>query len=213
MSTLEQLKQLAYGVAMQFGNSCEVVIHDVRTEGMENSIVCIEHGEISNRKLGDGPSHAVLEALKEDDKQTTGRFCYLTRTKDGRIFKSSTMYIRDEEGNLEYIFCINFEITDFVTLNQALNRITGSVGVQEKPKAERITNSVADLLDDLLDETAARIGKPAAAMNKSERMMAIKYLNDAGAFLISKSTDKIADYFGISKFTLYSDINATKEAE
>nr|WP_252894516.1 helix-turn-helix domain-containing protein [Veillonella denticariosi] len=48
-------------------------------------------------------------------------------------------------------------------------------------------------------------------MNKTERLKAIAYLNDKGAFLISKSSEKIAEYFNISKFTLYSDLNAVKE--
>ena len=43
-------------------------------------------------------------------------------------------------------------------------------------------------------------------------MAAIQFLNDAGAFLITKSGDKISKYFGISKFTLYSyiDVNSRK---
>ena len=39
----------------------------------------------------------------------------------------------------------------------------------------------------------------------------ISYLNEKGAFLISKSSEKIAEYFNISKFTLYSDLNTVKE--
>ena len=56
------------------------------------------------------------------------------------------------------------------------------------------------------------IGKPAALMNKEEKVTAIQFLNDAGAFLITKSGDKVSKYFGISKFTLYSyiDVNSRK---
>ncbi|MGL6217352.1 MAG: helix-turn-helix domain-containing protein, partial [Lacrimispora sphenoides] len=40
---------------------------------------------------------------------------------------------------------------------------------------------------------------------------AIQYLNDAGAFLITRSGDKVSNYFGISKFTLYSYMDTNKE--
>ena len=41
-------------------------------------------------------------------------------------------------------------------------------------------------------------------MNKEDKVRAIRYLNDAGAMLITKSGDRISSYFGISKYTLYS---------
>ena len=53
------------------------------------------------------------------------------------------------------------------------------------------------------------IGVPVAMMTKDDKVKALNFLNDAGAFLITKSGDKVAKYFGISKYTLYSyvDIN------
>ena len=45
-------------------------------------------------------------------------------------------------------------------------------------------------------------------MNKEDKITAIKFLNESGAFLITKSGDKISTYFGISKYTLYSYIDA-----
>ncbi|MFW5646904.1 MAG: helix-turn-helix domain-containing protein [Acetivibrio ethanolgignens] len=47
-------------------------------------------------------------------------------------------------------------------------------------------------------------------MTKEDKIAAIKFLNDAGAFLITKSGDKISKYFGISKYTLYSYIDINK---
>ena len=60
---------------------------------INSSLVYIENGTITNRHVGDGPSHVVLDVLSHDDG-SEGRFGYLTKTKDGRILKSSTMYIQ-----------------------------------------------------------------------------------------------------------------------
>lgn len=212
MARLDILKLMAHGLAEQFGTSCEVVIHDVRAAEMNNTVVHIENGDISKREIGAGPSHAVLEAIKNDDGQVSGKFSYLTRTKDGRILKSSTMYIRDDNGRLEYLFCINYEITDFITLQNSLDRIIHSSS-PNGPRPERITTSVEDLLDDLLAQAEELVGRPAHLMNKQERLVAIKYLNEHGAFLITKASEKIADTYNISKFTLYSDLNTVKEQE
>ena len=105
---LEFLKQLAHGLTAQFGSSCEVVIHDLTKKNLDKSIVYIENGHVSNRHAGDGPSGIVLETLSSDPGKLKDRLAYLTRTEDGRILKSSTLYIRDENGKVVYIFSINY---------------------------------------------------------------------------------------------------------
>ena len=47
-------------------------------------------------------------------------------------------------------------------------------------------------------------------MSKEDKIKAINFLNDAGAFLITKSGDKVSKYFGISKYTLYSYVDINK---
>ena len=208
MSTLERLKVIAHGLAIQFGPSCEVLIHDLQGD-LDTSLVYIENGTITNRHVGDGPSHVVLDVLNYDDG-SEGRFGYLTKTKDGRILKSSTMYIRDDNGNIAYLLGINQDITEFVMMHRSLESLIG-IGQAETGTVEKITTSVSELLDDLLLEAERLVGKPGPLMNKVERLKDISYLNEKGAFLISKSSEKIAEYFNISKFTLYSDLNTVKE--
>ena len=208
MSILERLKVIAHGLAIQFGPSCEVLIHDLQGD-LDTSLVYIENGTITNRHVGDGPSHVVLDVLNYDDG-SEGRFGYLTKTKDGRILKSSTMYIRDDNGNIAYLLGINQDITEFVMMHRSFESLIG-IGQAEAGTVEKITTSVSELLDDLLLEAERLVGKPGPLMNKVERLKAISYLNEKGAFLISKSSEKIAEYFNISKFTLYSDLNTVKE--
>ena len=50
-------------------------------------------------------------------------------------------------------------------------------------------------------------------MNKEDKVKAIQFLSSHGAFLITKSGDKVAKYFGISKYTLYSYIDAKTETK
>ena len=53
-STLQFLFQLAKGIASQFGPNCEVVVHDLDSNDPESSIVAIENGQVTGRKVGDG---------------------------------------------------------------------------------------------------------------------------------------------------------------
>ena len=80
----------------------------------------------------------------------------------------------------------------------------------EQKEPERITLNVADLLDDLIRQADELVGKPVALMTKDDKVKAIRYLNSTGALLITKSGDKIAKHFSISKYTLYSYLDTSK---
>ena len=208
---LEFLKRLAAAVTAEFGVNSEVVVHDLNAEDTEHTIVVIENGEVSHRQQGDGASRVVLEALQQKhDGALTDRLGYLTRTKDGRILKSSTVYLRDEKGEPEGILCINFDVTEFLMAERAVDSILNHKTQEKAP--ERIPQNVNDLLDDLIEQSVAVAGKPVAMMNKDDKIAAIQFLNKAGAFLVTKSGDKVSKYFGISKYTLYSYIDAKKDA-
>ena len=43
---LEMLKQLAAGIAAQFGPNCEVVVHEISDKSAYSSIVAIENGQV-----------------------------------------------------------------------------------------------------------------------------------------------------------------------
>ena len=199
------LKQVAAGIAAQFGSNCEVVVHDL-SRHPDHSIVAIVNGHVTGRKVGDGASHVVIEQLKNNDPETKDHLCYLTKTPDGKILKSSTVYIRNSKGKVSAILSINYDISKLLMVESAVQDLisTGDQERQEEP--EKIIN-INDMLEDLIQQSVNLIGKPVALMNKDDKVKAIRFLNQNGAFLVTKSGDKIAKYFGISKYTLYSYID------
>ena len=92
--SMDALKQIAKGIALQFGPNCEVVIHEISDKSAYSSIVAIENGHVTGRKVGDGPSHVVLEQLGHEDDSVRDQFGYLTRTKDGKISSASITIFR-----------------------------------------------------------------------------------------------------------------------
>lgn len=73
-------------------------------------------------------------------------------------------------------------------------------------------HAVSDLLDELIDESVRIVGKPVALMGREDKVRAIGFLDDAGAFLITKSGQRVCAHFGISKFTLYSYMDEARHA-
>lgn len=214
---LDLLKQIAHGLAVQFGDSCEIVIHDLKSEQLEHSVVHIENGHVTGRKLGDGPSRVVFDTLSKDPSKIKDRLSYLTKTEDGRILKSSTMFVRGDNGTVEYIFSLNYDITALLSIESAVHSLVTTQketqirenGLNEDDsQPQPILHNVTDLLDSLIEQALNLVGKPVAAMNKEDKIKVVKFLNNAGAFLITKSGDRVASLLEISKFTLYNYMDA-----
>lgn len=208
---IQFLFRLAKALAAQFGPNCEVVIHDLQSNDPDSSIVAIENGHVSGRKVGDGPSHVVLEALNNGGIPED-RLSYLAKTADGKTLKSTTVYIRDVDKQPIGIFSINYDITLMLAMEETLRQFTATAPEQPDDAPEPIAQNVSDLLDELIEQSVKRVGKPVALMTKEEKVKAIGFLNDTGAFLITKSGGKVCKYFGISKYTLYSYMEEAKNA-
>ncbi len=206
---LSVLKQVAAALAAQFGSNCEVVVHDLESQDPAHSIVHIENGHVTGRKVGDGPSNVVLEQIMSHNEDPQDCLGYLCRTDGGKVLKSSTVYVRSPGGAVSGILSINFDISALLMVEQAVSGITSTpCGRREENIA--VVN-VNDMLDGLIEQSVALVGKPAALMNKDDKVRAIQFLSQHGAFLVTKSGDKVAKYFGISKYTLYSYIDLKQE--
>ncbi|MBE7007854.1 MAG: transcriptional regulator [Ruminococcaceae bacterium] len=208
---LNALKQIAKGIAATFGSNCEVVIHDVSGKGSDSTIVAIENGHVTGRKVGDGASQIALEQVLSADEHPVDQLRYLTKTPDGKILKSSTMYIHGKNGKVAAILGINYDISSLLMVESAVSEITATQDASTG-EPQKIVN-VNDLVDELIAQSVALVGKPVALMNKEDKMRAIGFLSQSGAFLVTKSGDKIAKYFGISKYTLYSYIDKQEEKQ
>lgn len=195
------LDQLAEGIASHFGSNCEVVVHDL-TNGVENTVAIIKNGHVTGRKQGDDASETVLEALQ--DANIKDRYGYLINSKSGRLLKSTTINIHGDNGEVIAIFCINYDISDLAMASKALSEFTAVSQPEASIDAESIPDNVNDLLDQMIAESHRLSGKPIALMTKDEKKAAIHFLNRKGALLIRGSSERIAEYYGISKYSLYN---------
>jgi len=84
-----------------FGKKCEVVLHDFSEP--QKSIVAIENGHVTERKVGDPITDLALSLWRENgykDKKTDRIINYKTKSKNGKILKSSTVFIRNNQKKI-----------------------------------------------------------------------------------------------------------------
>ena len=153
----------------------------------------------------------MLESLKGGPDSTQDRVSYLTKTTDGRVLRSSTIFIRDDDGKVIGLMGINYDISMLVAVDETIRDLTGRDIPSAEP--ESISRNVADLLDELLEHSVRIVGKPTTLMSKDDKMRAIRFLDDSGAFLVTKSGPKVCEYFGISTYTLYSYLDEIRSSK
>ncbi len=208
----DSLLTIAGGIAREFGKNCEVCIHDLNAPSMEHTIIFIVNGHITGRKVGDGASNIVLQTIAALNRGETVKehLAYRTHTKDGRILKSSSIFLKDESGKVRYILGINLDITEMIGLQATIASLISSEESGEQEADSRIPMNVNELLDSLIEQSVEMIGKTPKLMTKEEKIRAIQFLKEKGAFLVTRSGDRVSKFFGISKFTLYSFIDQGK---
>ena len=206
------LTQIVNLIEQQFGSNCEVVLHDL-SRPYDSTIVDIRNGHVTNRRIGDCGSNLGLEVIRGTVRDGD-KFNYFTTTRDGKLLRSSSIYLRDEKKNVRYSLCVNLDITESVKFEAFLhnqNRFDLG-GEQGSANGEEVfVNNVHELVENMLDRGAAFIGKPVDEMNKEERTRLIEFLDRKGVFLITKSGEKICDALGITKYTFYQMLETVRK--
>ncbi|MBD5094452.1 MAG: transcriptional regulator [Subdoligranulum sp.] len=193
-------RQLLTLLETAFGKNCEVVLHDL-TGSYEHSIIDIRNGHITNRQIGGCGSNLGLEVLS-GSVVDGDRFNYITHTEDGRTLRSSSIYLKDPDGKVIGSLCVNLDITETLRFDEFLRSYNQYDAVQ----SEFFAPDVGSLLEYLIRQAQSAVGKPPCELNREERLRFLQYLDEKGAFQISKSSVHVCEVLGISKFTLYSDL-------
>ena len=193
-------EQILTLIASQFGSNCEVVLHDL-TNDYDHTIVDIRNAQVTGRSIGGCGSNLGLEVLNGSIVDGD-RYNYVTTTADGRILRSSSIYIRNDEGRVIASICINLDITESIQFEGFLRKYNHF----ETSQNEFFAQDVNNLLDYLIQQAQNLVGKKPKDMSKEERLTFLTYLYRKGAFQISKSGVKFCEVLDVSKFTLYNDL-------
>lgn len=202
---LKAFVPMVKALAETLGPDYEVVLHDVSDP--EHSVVAIENGHVTGRSVGSPLTDFGLYLLRSSRFKNVDYVAnYMTRTKDGKKLRSTTVFIRDEAGEIVGFLCINYDTTKALIVKefaeqqlkfQNLEEITGA-------KEERFASKVEELLAEAMQEVKSLTGKPLRFASKEEKLTVIKKLDEKGFFLLKGAVEMLAQELGNSKFTVYA---------
>ncbi len=202
----ESLKPVMAAIVDLLGPGSEVVLHDMAYP--DASIVAIE-GDVTARRVGGPLTDSGLSCLRSPE---SGRvYSYTTVVDGGRVIKSSSVFLTDDQGEILGGLCINLDITPYLTFDRHLQGLIKPV--EEEAEPQTFGSDVGDVLDTMLDDAIAAAGIPISLMQRADRLKVIRALEERGAFLLKKAVPLMAERLGVSRHTVYSDLAEIEESK
>ncbi|GFN22325.1 helix-turn-helix transcriptional regulator [Thermanaeromonas sp. C210] len=201
---LQAIIPLARGIAATFGRYCEVVLHDLKNP---SSSLVFKAGSVTNRDIGAPVTNLVLEALRQHGDGARDLIGYPSRTKDGKILKSSTIFIRDHNERIIGCMCINFDLTQFRLAGNILQEFCRMEDLAEAGfgrTQEQFARDINEVVDSVVESVLQEMGKPVAVMTKEDKVKVVGILDDRGIFLVKGAVDVVAQVLAVSKYTIYN---------
>jgi predicted transcriptional regulator YheO len=194
------LARLTKTLGALLGQSTEVVLHDLRQP--ESSIVAISNPQVTGRKVGDTLDSLGTHLFESNNFEDMDN--YETRTKTGKVLRSCSVFVRDDDGTAIGALCVNQDVSALLKLRDWLDQALET----SKPVEDvRLDNNVEDVLSQLIEDAIRSTGRSPNEFSREDKIAVISYLDARGAFLIRYSMEKVASLLGISKFSIYNYLN------
>ncbi|WP_256079234.1 transcriptional regulator [Massilia sp. YIM B04103] len=195
---IEQLQHIAAGLGQTLAPFCEVVLHDLRDP---HSTVLAIHNNLSGRQPGDPATELGLARIA-DPAYPQVLANYPNHFPDGRQAKSTSIGIKDDEGNYVAALCMNVDLSLFRSLHSLLGQfssVDANAAIQES-----LDPAGADAIRARIDQFAARLATTPRALKADERRNLLRELKSAGLLDMRRAMEIIAQHLGVSRATVYN---------
>ncbi|WP_242945719.1 helix-turn-helix transcriptional regulator [Anaerobranca gottschalkii] len=196
---LKAVLPIVKGLGQTLTKHHEIVLHDISKA--ENSIIAIENGHVTGREVGSPATDYLMELVNSKNNTEDMHVNYVTKTKDGRTLKSSTMLIRDENGKIIGALCINFDMTYADIAKKFLEEITL---IEKEESKEKFPESTTEFLQTMIQNALSLVDKPVSLLTKEDKLQIVEYLNNNKIFTIKGSVDLLAKELNVSRYTIYN---------
>ena len=198
-SLIDQLKQIAEGLAQTFAPFCEVVVHDLRDP--KHAVLAI-HNNLSGRAPRDPATELGLARIA-DNTYPQILANYANQFADGRPAKSTSIGIKDAEDRYVAALCMNVDLTLFRSMQNALEQFNAT---DATPAQESLDPANAEAIRRRIDQYAASLASSPQLLKASERRALMRELKVGGFLEVRRAVEIAASHLGISRATAYNDI-------
>lgn len=205
-AVLKRYCRIADVIAETFGPRCEAVVHDLSQP--ESSVVYVANGSVTGREAGQSFDHLVREVLMNKDFREDRAVNYMFETADHRKIKSSSLLIRDEEGNIAGMLCINLDISCWLKIQEDINFFTNLELPHPLPCPREVAPDVMTIIDELIRKIIG--SQDVKNLTRKKCVELVRFMDEKGIFLVKGTVEKVAEMMGVTKVTVYSYLDEAK---
>lgn len=206
---LQHYVTMAEAIGEMLAPILEVAVHDLRTP--EASIIAIYNGHITGREVGDGATELGRRRLQGDDIPDK-MIGYANESPDGTKLKSSSLAIRNEEGELIGALCLNLDVSYFEQYGKFIDQLISTQESNHIDNGEDFgTTSPAEDIKDAIDRFCISQGWMGRSLSNDQKREIVGFLYRKGHFKKRGAVTIIADQLGLTRPSIYNYKNAYVE--
>jgi predicted transcriptional regulator YheO len=206
------------------GPDYEVALHEINEN--TQSIVAISNGHVSGRKVGAPVTDWALKMIKDKAYLNHDYILnYKGIAKSGKILRSSTFFIKNDQDKLVGMLCINFDNSRFLELskkimdlcnvnadpswkgNHLLFSVSNSLSGQSAGQVESFPDSISEIIEDVIKSSLSNSNIPVDRLTQAEKLHIVDLLNQKGIFLLKGAVSQTAKQLSCSEPTIYRYLN------
>ncbi|MFD9123818.1 transcriptional regulator [Kitasatospora sp. NPDC059571] len=180
-------------VALLLGPYAEVVLHDAGTDrilGIWNPM--------GSRRPGDPSQLGELDALDPSARDVFGPYEKLLA--DGRRLSSVSAVLRDADGGVSAVLCVNLDRTPLEQAAAVLSAFGAPTAGRPEPLFEQ---DWAERIQHVVGGYVRECGRPVERLTRADRLAVLERLDEAKVFAVRRATPVVAQALRISRSTLY----------
>lgn len=223
----QKYKSFLYFLESVLGNNYEIALHV--KEGEQFYIEEIVNGHVSNRDTSSPITDLGLKFYRDklylnEDFITN----YDVKTPDAKPIQGSTFFLKDENGELEGMICINHDYSDYQIITDSIQNLTSAMGSMDllgkssKESANRNNEDTngegeraVEVLSNSISDTIGAFINPALLdqvdLNTDMKIKIISELDEQGIFNIKGSVAQVASKLNISESSVYRYIKMVEK--
>lgn len=200
---LRESRKIVEALGKMLAPCCEVVLHDLTHP--DHAIIAIETN-LSGRQVGDPVTELGLARI-EDPGYAEVVQNYPNRFPDGRPAKSTSIGIKNGEGQFVAAICLNLDVAPFASMQKSLGALI-SIDQERMPLRESLRARSVEEIRAAIDQFAEQRNQTPRGLASQEKKKVVQELRERGFLQIKNAVPNIAAYLGISRATVYNYADA-----
>ncbi len=191
---------MAEALSKLLGSNVEIVVHSLITETVAH--IC---NPFSKREIGDPSFLSEIDFRKGEN--VIGPFERVNW--DGRLIRSISSVLRDDAGKAVALACINYDLSEIVTAQNAIKALIGVPATVEGSEA-LFKNDWHEKMNQFIVSWCQTRNKSVEALDRNDRKDLLTAILRTDALREKHAAPYIARVLGVSRATIYNDLKSAR---